>query len=142
VERRRAAGGGHPALGPISPWLEQDYKTALQMAEAAQTEGREQAGVHTATVTSLDLENEFSFVSKRFLKADLYSHAAYLFDCFDARQKRHLYYNILWRMTREYTRRKRRSIASGLVEQWSVQELLDNRTRGTYRVEQDTQVSR
>jgi hypothetical protein len=110
------------------------------MAELAQGEGCKYSDVHRAAVTDLDLEWEFGFISKRLLKVDLYSHAAYLFEPFHASQKRQLL-DILSRMTREYERRKRRSIAWGLVEALPIEEVLDNRARGTYRVEEDTGVS-
>jgi hypothetical protein len=127
--------------GLISPLLSLDYMTAIDMAENAQWEGRKYGSLYNDDITSLDLEHEFCFISKRFLKKDLYNHDAFLFDHFTVSQKRYLLY-ILSRMSREYLRRKRRMRSANKVIAKEVEEVLKERFLGTYRVEEDLAIIR
>ena len=59
-------------------------------------------------IGGLELEPEFSFISKRFVKKDLYHGDANLFDwTFNANQKKVIFY-LLSLMSREYLRRRRK----------------------------------
>jgi hypothetical protein len=125
----------------ISPMLSLDYMTAIDMAEDAQWEGRKYGSLYNDDVTSLDLEHEFCFISKTFLTRDLYNNSAFLFDRFTASQKRYLLY-ILSRMSREYLRRKRRFRSIWRVVGKDIKEVLEARSPGTYRVEEEVAILR
>ena len=134
VEDRKAHGAGHPMFGLGN--LEFEYIAAIDMAEAAQTEGRIY-GFLAGDVTPLDLEHEFCFISEKFLKKDLYRHSVDLFTCFSPVQRRLLKF-ILSRMSREYLRRNRRRRAWFKVQMGrTVKQALKERFFGTYRVEED-----
>jgi hypothetical protein len=115
------------------------YMTAVQMAEDAQWEGRMYGSLYSADLTGLDLEWEFSLISKELLKRDLYNGHAFLFDCFAASQKRLLFY-LLSRMSREHLRRKRRFSCEWKVTNKEISHVLKRRFPGTYRVEKDPAV--
>jgi len=141
VEHAKRVGEPHRGQGKIPFLLRFDYKAAIEMAEAAQCEGRKYGSICKHDLTSLDLESEFSFISRKFLKEDLYYGDAYLFDCFSGSQKGNILY-IISRMSRTYQRRKRRRIAVNIVTPKSMKRVLKDRAMGTYRVEKDPAVIR
>ena len=135
------------ARGPVSPRfdlaaLEFDYIAAIDMAESAQCEGREY-GPLSKGETPLDLEHEFSFISEKFLKKDLYRHSVALATAFSPSQRRLLVY-LLSRMSREYLGRKRRSMVwyRILMTGRTIEQALRERFSGTYRVEEDPTIAR
>jgi hypothetical protein len=106
------------------------------MAEDAQWEGRKYGSLHDEDVRSLDLEHELSFISKKFVKKDLYKGEAHWFDSLSVSQRRSLLY-VLSKMGREYLRRKRRLRCVHRVQDKEIKQVLKGRSRGTYRVEKD-----
>ena len=135
VQRLRKTAAPHPRFGVIPFQLDHEYRIALEMAEAARCEGRKYGSIHRDDITNLKLEHEFSFISKRFLKRDLYRNDAWLFECFSASQKRHLFY-ITSLMTREFLRNNRRAIAAGQVSGLSIDQVISGRSHGSFRVEE------
>ena len=135
VVDRRARGDVHPKFG--LGILEFDYVTAINMAEAAQSEGRMYGSLYNRQVTPLDLEHEFSFISERFLKKDLYRNSVDLFSDFTLAQRRLLKY-IVSRLAREEFRRNRRNLAKPQGQ--TIQQALNERFHGTYRVEEDATI--
>jgi len=113
---------------------ERDYKIAVEMVEAAQSEARSYGALHERQVSNLDLEHEFGYLSRKLLKKDLYYRHANLFQCFSASQKQLLVY-IISRMIREHDRRHRKDGAANCTD--TLEETLRNRAEGTYRVEDD-----
>ncbi|MGD0125283.1 MAG: hypothetical protein ABSF46_07995 [Terriglobia bacterium] len=134
VEHVKRAGKPYRGKVLISPSLKLAYMTALRMAEEAQWEGRKYGSLYNDDITSLDVQRELSFISKRFLKKDLYENCVYLFDCYNLSQKRNLLH-ILSMMSREYLRRKRRFRCRWEVVDKEIRHVLKGRFRGTYRVE-------
>jgi len=115
--------------------LELDYMTAVEMAESTQILGRAYVR-YLDNTTSLDLENEFRLVSKRFLRRDLFNHDSFLFECFSPVHRRYLMH-IVSRITQEYLRLNRRKMATGRILGKTMNEVLADRSWGTYRVEND-----
>ncbi len=116
--------------------LELDYMTAIEMAESAQILGRAYEG-YLDNTTALDLENEFRWLSRRFLRRDLFNHDSFLFECFSPVHRRYLMY-IVSRINQEYLRLNRRKMATGSVIGKTMNEVLADRSWGTYRVESDS----
>jgi hypothetical protein len=71
--------------------LELRYKIAIAMAESAQILGRMYERFLKSTST-LECEHEFRTLSKRFVKKDLFSHCAFLFEKFSPVHRRYLMY--------------------------------------------------
>jgi hypothetical protein len=141
VERAKKVGDPRRGQGKIPFLLRFYYKAAIEKAEAAQREGRKYGLLYDDDLTSHDLESEFSYISRKFLKKDLYYGEACLFDCFTSSQKRCLLY-IVSKMSRTYQRRKRHRIAVNTVTPKDVRRVLKDRAIGTYRVEKDPTVIR
>jgi hypothetical protein len=139
VEDRTARGTVHPMFGLGN--LRFEYTVAIDMAEAAQWEGRKYGSPNKGDVTPLDLEHEFEFIGEKFLKKDLYRHSVALFQHFFTPSQRRLLMYILSKMSREYLRRNRRSLAWLDVQGGrTVEEALKERAFGTYRVEEEPTV--
>jgi hypothetical protein len=137
VEERKAHGAVHPTFGLGS--LQFDYIAAIDMAEAAQGEGRVYGSLSKGDAP-LDLEHEFGFISQKFLKKDLYRNSVDLFTYFTPPQRRLLMY-VLSRMSREYLRRNRRKRAWYDIQKGrTTKQALEERFFGTYRVEKDPTV--
>ncbi len=99
----------------VSPYLLSRLKTARKMVDLAKMEGSAYGDLHRKNVTGLDLEHQFSMLTKAIFKKDLYYGEANLFDwSFSADQKRLIYF-LLAKLMREHSRRTRRGIAIGLV---------------------------
>jgi hypothetical protein len=108
VEAAKIKGGGHPRFGPVPFELDFDYRVALEMEKDAKIEGQTYGEIATRTIYGLELETEMSFLSKQFLKKDLYYGEANLFDwSFSPDQKKVLFY-LLSLMIREQLRKTRR----------------------------------
>jgi len=115
-----------------------ELRVAINMAEAAQLEGRMYGALNRDSVSNLDLEHAFGELSGGLLGGlDLYHHSANLFECFTESQNRYLMY-LLSRMLREYNRRHHRQRVSYQFE--SLDQTFRNRASGTYRVEEDPKV--
>jgi hypothetical protein len=94
--------------------LERDLKVANKMVELAKHEGEYYARF-AEPASGLDVETDLSFISKRWLRKDLFFGWANTFDwCFDQVQKRLLVY-IFRKMLIEYLRMRRREIAEGII---------------------------
>jgi hypothetical protein len=139
VQERMARGDVHPKFGLGA--LEFDYVTATYMAEAAQSEGRMYGSLCNREVTPLDLEHEFSFISKRFLKKDVYRNSVDLYTYFTLPQRRLLKY-IVSRLARDELRRNRRNLARFEAQGRTIEQALNERFPGTYRVEEDATIDR
>lgn len=122
--------------GILSPATEFRYKVALLMAEFAQAEGQKYGSIGRRDVSALDLEWEFRFLSREFVRRDLYDHAAYLFESYTPIERKYLLY-VVSRLSRERLRRERRRRAQAEVCGESLEDILTNRAHGTYRVEDD-----
>jgi hypothetical protein len=116
---------------------EYNLRVAINMAEAAQIEGRVYGELDKVPVSNLELEHAFGLLSRKFLHKNLYHHDAFLFECFSASQKQYLMY-IISRMIREHSRRHRRTRV--VYDTGTLRETLKNRARGTYRVEDDVKL--
>lgn len=135
VDGARASDGGRRKGGPITAQLEVDYKTTVEMAELAQCEGRKYGSLYHADVTPLQLEHEFSLLSRALLRKDLYYGDADLFACFTPSQKRQLLY-IVSRITRGDSRRKRRRLACAETLSKTIDQVLADRSPDSFRVEE------
>jgi hypothetical protein len=103
---------------PVPFPLEFDLHTYAKMGELARGEGGAYGDIHQREITGLDLEWELSYVSKRFVKKDLFHGDANLFDwSFTPDQKRLLYY-LLSKMSRAYLRRGRKNRAANSSDRW------------------------
>lgn len=138
VQACKAQRSGHRFVVPVM--LDLHYKTALEMAELAQAEGRAYGGIHQQEVTPLRLEHEFRFLSQRLLREDLYKHSADLFGLFTPTQRKYLFH-ILSRMGRKIMRRKCRLMATSSIIALSTEQVLNERFHGTYRVENDPTIN-
>jgi hypothetical protein len=139
LEGRRARGPVHPTFGLKN--LEWPYAAAIDMAEAAQWEGREYGSLVRGE-DPLDLEHEFGFICRKLLRKDLYRNSAGLFTHFSPPQRRLLLYLLSW-MSRGYLRRKRRRQAWYNIQKGrTLEQALKERLPGTYRVEDDPAVTR
>jgi hypothetical protein len=136
VEERKARGAVHPRFGLGE--LGFHYIAAIDMAESAQCKGREY-GPLSKGEAPLDFEHEFSSISEKFLKKDLYRHSVAQATAFSPSQRRLLVY-LLSMMSREYLRRKRRSMAWFRIQVTgrTIEQALRERFPGTYRVEEDS----
>ena len=115
VKELKNRGKGHPRFGPVPPALDFRFRAALKMEENAKAEGDIYGNVAKYDVGGLKLEHELSFISKRFVKKDLYYGDANLFDwTFSADQKRVIFY-LLSLMSREYLCRRRKWLTADLV---------------------------
>ena len=137
MEDGKERGAVHPTFGLGN--LQFDYTAAIDMAEAAQTEGRTYGSLSKGDAP-LDLEQEFGFISVKFLKKDLYRHSVDLFTYFAPSQRRLLMY-VLSRISREYLRRNRRKRAWYDIQVGrTMKQALEERFFGTYRVEEDPSI--
>lgn len=99
----------------ISFDLDFHLKSAKKMIHLAKMEGSAYGDIHRKDVTGLDLEHQFSLLSKALIRKDLFYGEANLFDwCFSLDQKRLIYY-LISKLKRERLRRARRGRAKGLV---------------------------
>ena len=135
VDGARARDRGRRKGGPIPVPLEIAYKTTIEMAELAQCEGRKYGSLYHADVTALQLEHEFSLLSRALLRKDLYYGDADLFACFTPSQKRQLLY-IVSRTTRGDSRRKRRRLACAETLSKTIDQVLTDRSPDSFRVEE------
>jgi hypothetical protein len=105
---RYTLGKGGKEGKPVPFDLEFNLHTYTKMAGFAQGEGRAYGNIHERRVSGEDLEGEFSFISKRFVKKDLFYGLASVFDwSFTPDQKRLIYY-LLSQMSRSHLRRSRK----------------------------------
>jgi len=101
VEEHKKTAGGIPFE------LDYLYRTALAMEKDAKIEGQKYGQVYADDITGLRLEHEFSEISKRFVRRDLYYGKANLFGwSFTPSQKRLLFY-LLSLMSRAHLSRTR-----------------------------------
>jgi hypothetical protein len=114
------------------------YRLALVMAESAQIQGRAYDSL-LLEATTLQCEHEFSRLSKRFLRKDLFNGTAFLFDVFSPEHRCYLMY-LIHKMLGEFYSRNRRSMAYGQTMGATTPEVLDSRAWGTYRVELDVDI--
>ncbi len=106
-------------LGPVPLALDFDYRAALAMEKDAKGEGKAYGRLYYADITGLDVEHEFSDISRRFVRKDLYHGDTNLFDwSFQPNQKRLLFY-LLSLMSRARLRRTRqyRAVNSDLYSE-------------------------
>jgi hypothetical protein len=99
----------------ISFDLDFRLKTARKMVNLAKMEGRRYGNLDRKNVTGLDLENQFSLLSKSLVREDLYFGHANLFDWSFSPDQQCLIYYLLSKLMREQSRRSRRGTAMGLV---------------------------
>lgn len=118
--------------------LELEYNVAIEMAESAQILGRSYEDL-LRNADTLHCEWEFRSLSQRFVRKDLFYHDAFLFELFSPVHRRYLMY-LIGRMMQVFYSRNRRKMAYLRVVGRNVQEVLDQRAWGIYRVEQDVQV--
>jgi hypothetical protein len=99
----------------ISFGLDFRLKTARKMVNLAKMEGSRYGNLDRKNVTGVDLEHQFSLLSKSLVREDLYFGLANLFDwSFSPDQKRLIYY-LISKVMREQSRRSRRGRAIALV---------------------------
>jgi hypothetical protein len=111
------------------------YRVTIAKAESAQVLGQMYED-HLKSVSTLDCEHAFAELSKKFVKKDLFNHAAILFENFSLVHRRYLMY-LIGKIMQEYYSRTRRRVAYGNVALKSMEEVLADRGWGTYRVEDD-----
>ena len=116
--------------------LEVGYSVAIEMAESAQILGRSYHGLLDEAST-LECEQEFRSLSKRFLKKDLYTHNAFMFEHFSPVHRRFLMYLISAMMQEYYSRNRRKMAHARVIMGDGIKEVLRGRAWGTYRVEDD-----
>jgi hypothetical protein len=96
-------------------WLELKVKDAQSKVKLVQAEGFSYGAIHERQVEGIDIEYQFSALSKSFVGKDIFYGHANLFDwCFTADQKRLILY-FLSRLHREKYRRHMKSIAQEIL---------------------------
>ncbi len=111
------------------------YRIAIAKAESAQVLGQMHED-HLKGVSTLECERAFGELSRRFVKKDMFNHAAFLFENFSLVHRRYLMY-LIGKIMQEHYSRTRRKVAYGNVALKSMEEVLADRAWGTYRVEDD-----
>ncbi len=119
--------------------LELQYNIAPERAESAQVLGQRYERF-LQNAETLDCEMEFRWLSKRFVKRELFYHHAFLFERFSPVHRRYLMYLIGQIMQESYSR-NHRNMAYGVISQKTMKEVLAERSWGTYRVEKDIESS-
>ena len=127
-----------PLAGQLTD-LELEYKISIAKAESAQVLGRMYEGF-LQNATTLECEDEFLILSKGFVKKELFSHCAFLFEKFSPVHRRYLMY-LIGKIMQEFYSRNRRKMAYGNVALKSRKEVLADRAWGTYRVEDDVEAA-
>jgi hypothetical protein len=106
------------------------------MADSAQVLGRMYES-YLQNAETLQCEHEFRTLSKRFIKKELFSHYAFLFEKLSPVNRRFLMY-LIGKIMQHFYSRNRRRFAYGSIIGKTIQQALASRASGTYRVEKDT----
>jgi hypothetical protein len=114
--------------------LELDYRTVIEMADAAQVMGREYEG-YLQHIEPLDCEWQFRSLSRRFIKRDIFDHYVFLFQKLSPINRRYVIY-LIGRLMQTFYSQNRRKLAAFDAGK-SLVEVLASRAQGTYRVEDD-----